>query len=154
MLIRLLVPVSLFDSPVSVLNAVGRTDGAAGHESVPQAAATMPASSPAIVNADTGSVSNTQPLVPSASSGDTRVTARSFDWTTAARYVWYAGVAAVGLSLLLSNLRFAFQLRRSRKAYATHGGLPVYVAENLPSPCLFGPLRPAIYITARRCPVT
>ena len=65
------------------------------------------------------------------------------------RPVWYAGIAVMAAWFLLSNLRFWWKLRRSRTPYAAEGcPRRVYlVEEGLPSPCLFGLFRPAIYLT-------
>lgn len=64
------------------------------------------------------------------------------------RYVWYAGMAVMAIWFLTANLRFAARLRRSRTPYPVEGcRYPVYLAEGLPSPCLFGLLRPAVYLT-------
>lgn len=62
--------------------------------------------------------------------------------------VWWTGVLAVGLVLLVSNLRFFIRLDDRRRPLEVSGcPLPVYVAEGLPSPCLFGLFRPAVYLT-------
>ncbi|MCI8303628.1 MAG: M56 family metallopeptidase [Lawsonibacter sp.] len=63
---------------------------------------------------------------------------------------WIAGTVLAASVILLSNLRFGLRLRKRR---VLAGGLrpplqdiPVYVAEGLPSPCLAGVFRPAVYI--------
>lgn len=63
--------------------------------------------------------------------------------------VWYGGIAAMACWLVLSNLTFWLRLRKHRKPYAAEGSrLPVYLVESgLPSPCLFGLFRPAVYLT-------
>ncbi len=66
-----------------------------------------------------------------------------------ARYVWLSGIAAVGLCLLISNLRFAVMLRKTRRERADvpYTPLRVYVSDAVEAPCLFGLFRPSIYIT-------
>ena len=64
-----------------------------------------------------------------------------------ARWLWYAGMGAVALWFLLVNLLMARRLKKDRVYYGTHRSVPVYIAKNIPSPCLFGLLRPAIYLT-------
>lgn len=59
--------------------------------------------------------------------------------------IWLGGMAVFGLIFLLSNLRFALRLRKSRKL-AQEGRLPVYITDKAETPCLFGLLRPAIYL--------
>lgn len=63
--------------------------------------------------------------------------------------IWYAGCAVMACWLVLSNLLFWRKLRRARRPYPVEGSpRRVYlVEEGLPSPCLFGLFRPAIYLT-------
>lgn len=61
------------------------------------------------------------------------------------RQIWFVGMAVTGLVFLLSNLRFALRLRKSRK-FAERNTLPVYVTGAVDTPCLFGLFRPAIYL--------
>lgn len=61
---------------------------------------------------------------------------------------WGAGAGVVLLAVLAANLRFAQKLRKSRRPLPLADcPLPVYEADGLPSPCLCGVLRPAIYLT-------
>lgn len=63
--------------------------------------------------------------------------------------IWYGGMAAMACWLVLSNLLFWRKLRKARRPYPVEGSpRRVYlVEEGLPSPCLFGLFRPAIYLT-------
>lgn len=61
--------------------------------------------------------------------------------------IWLAGAAALSAAFLLSNLSFARRLRRLRVPLAAECPLPVYTLAGLPSPCLFGVLLPAVYVT-------
>ena len=64
------------------------------------------------------------------------------------RTIWLVGAGLLAAVLLLSNLRFARRLKRSRVPYdALCGGMRVYVAERLASPCLVGVFRPGVYLT-------
>ncbi len=65
----------------------------------------------------------------------------------AAGGVWLAGTAAMAAAFLISNVRFARRLRRIRVPLAADCPPRVYTAAGLPSPCLFGVLRPAVYVT-------
>lgn len=59
-----------------------------------------------------------------------------------------AGAVVLGLVLLSSNLRFFAKIRRIRRPLSLpQCPLPVYLADGLPSPCLFGLFHPAIYLT-------
>ena len=63
-------------------------------------------------------------------------------------WIWLGGSIVLALVLAASNLRFALRLRRSRIPLdGTDCPLPVYMAVGLPSPCLFGLARPAVYVT-------
>ena len=62
--------------------------------------------------------------------------------------VWIIGIAAVGLVLISSNIRFAVKLKKSRQRLEGQSvGLPLYVSPNVDTPCLFGLFHPAIYLT-------
>lgn len=62
------------------------------------------------------------------------------------KLVW-SGAAVVGTVFLASNLRFAIRLRRNRKRLkAENIILPVYMTDEVETPCLFGLFRPAIYV--------
>lgn len=63
--------------------------------------------------------------------------------------IWYGGMAVMACWLVLSNLLFWRKLRRARRPYPVEGcARRVYLVESgLPSPCLFGLFRPAIYLT-------
>lgn len=62
--------------------------------------------------------------------------------------VWLTGTVLLGLVLLASNARFAVTLRKSRRRLeGVSCRLPVYVSPQVDTPCLFGLLTPAIYVT-------
>ena len=74
-------------------------------------------------------------------------TYRAVALSEALTYGWYAGMLIVGAWFLFTNLRFARALRKARTPYSVEGcRYPVYLVSALPSPCLFGVLRPAIYL--------
>ena len=77
-------------------------------------------------------------------------TYRTVTLSEALTYVWYAGMAGVGARFLFTNLRFARALRKARTPYRVEGcRYPVYLVSALPSPCLFGVLRPAVYLNEK-----
>ena len=77
-------------------------------------------------------------------------TYRAVALSEALTYVWYAGMAGVGAWFLFTNLRFARALRKARTPYRVEGcRYPVYLVSALPSPCLFGVLRPAVYLNEK-----
>ena len=77
-------------------------------------------------------------------------TYRTVTLSEALTYVWYAGMAGVGAWFLFTNLRFARALRKARTPYRVEGcRYPIYLVSALPSPCLFGVLRPAVYLNEK-----
>ena len=77
-------------------------------------------------------------------------TYRTVTLSEALTYVWYAGMAGVGAWFLFTNLRFARALRKARTPYSVEGcRYPVYLVSALPSPCLFGVLRPTVYLNEK-----
>ena len=149
--VRLLVPVSLVSSPVSVMNAVepvtetihisrteqqfpagtGQIQNVTGGNATPQTGTVNAPSQP-----QTGDTTQIQPTEP------------GVDLGAVLRWVWLAGAVVVGGWFLLSNLMFRRRLVRSARPLAGVGGpLPVYVSAGAPSPCLSGLVRPGIYLT-------
>ncbi|MBQ2618033.1 MAG: M56 family metallopeptidase [Oscillospiraceae bacterium] len=64
-------------------------------------------------------------------------------------FIWYFGMGVMALWFLGSNLRFARKLRRTRLPLQdVDSACPVYLCDDIPAPCLFGLLRPAIYVTS------
>lgn len=155
-LVRLLLPVSL-PSPLSVMNAA---EPAAQHVALYLYDTTNAVS----ISQETdggGSTAPTGSTAPAAavSGGESAVSPAPqmrHAWDTAAVLwaVWAAGASLAGAWFLWTNFRFARMLRRTRKPFdaSAYGvSLPVYTVEKLPSPCLFGLFRPAVYI-APDCP--
>lgn len=70
------------------------------------------------------------------------------------RWPWYAGMAVMGCLLVGTNLHFALTLRKKRRRLSPDVlpgdcSTPVYLVEDLASPCLCGLLRPVIYVNER-----
>ena len=62
--------------------------------------------------------------------------------------VWLVGMAAMAAVIVGCNVHLAARLRRHRWEMEVSGCLlPVYVTEVVPTPCVFGLFRPAIYLT-------
>lgn len=63
--------------------------------------------------------------------------------------LWGTGAAATLLIIGGSNLYFIYKVRRLRKKEADlskEQPLPVYLSEEVPMPCMFGLFRPAVYV--------
>ena len=72
-------------------------------------------------------------------------------WTVLAEnlvLIWVAGAVAVGGLFLWTNLRFWISLRRTRRPLpVSDARLQVYVSGAVDTPCLFGLIKPAVYLT-------
>ncbi|MGE4485639.1 MAG: M56 family metallopeptidase [Oscillospiraceae bacterium] len=147
--VRLFMPFSLFQSPVSVMNMTHpintRLEAKLEAPVSPQQASPALSTTGQSAAAVAGEPSD---LVGSASAADLaeKISIRSILTIT-----WQLGAAAIALWLILQNLFFYRRLRKTRTPVAVPGcKLRVYVAVILPSPCLFGIFRPAIYLTPDR----
>ena len=154
-LVRLLIPGTVAQTGLSVLNYLPRTE-----VEVSQGTVTAPApidgggvqTQPAEPAGD-GEADPIQPAAPAEPPGEgepiqTPSPPEPIPWQGVLTAVWLAGAAAVAAALVISNLRFYLRLRRVRRAHPIPGlAVPVYVARGLPSPCLYGFPRPAVYLT-------
>ena len=64
-----------------------------------------------------------------------------------ARIIWVCGIAVAGLCFALSNLRLRHNLQRERTLLTHYDKIPIYLSHAVDTPCLFGLLHPAIYLT-------
>lgn len=152
-LVRLLLPVSFGAARVSVQNLVRDADERAASRVVTYVNQTAPdpvPSEPAPAQSATAqpqymqsaAAPQPQPEAP------LTVTARPVTLSDILRCAWYAGMAAMALWLIATNLAFRARLaKRARRIEYPGCKLPLYITEAVETPCLFGVLRPAIYIT-------
>lgn len=155
-LLRLLVPVQLFTSPIAgtrviIGDAPEQTVQAPEAPSAPAGLGGAPSLGGQYVPAlgvGQGAVPNfpDPPSVPDAPESPAAPDLTKFPiWLG---WAWLAGAGVVALVLLLSNLRFYGRLRRVRtRLEGADCPLAVYAAPGLPSPCLFGLFRPSVYVT-------
>ena len=154
---RLLIPGTLFTAPVSVMGAAEdiRTsiretfpDPWAVEDSSP---AQRPAVQPApAVQPSPAADADEKAEIPIKKAAPLIHYSR-WDLVNWPDIIWKTGMAVVGGAMAVSNLIFYLRLRKTRKrltlpAAPWTGKLPVYEAEGLPSPCLFGLFRPAVYL--------
>lgn len=161
-LVRLLVPFSLPGADFSVLTAAQPVEQQLAHRTEAVGDRVVFAWEPA--ETDTTPVQTPAQAVPDAPAGETNSAAQTTDTESYAYpvmeqqtltlralllYIWYTGMAVTGLWFVFCNLRFWQKLRKGRTPYTVDGcRYPVYLVETgLPSPCLFGLARPAIYLT-------
>lgn len=148
--LRLLLPVSLFPSPVSILNGVADMEQVMATTRPP--AAPQAPQAPAVISppgdVETGSAVAGAVGVPPQAPTAPQAAKAPLNAPTLVRAFWLSGVVGMALWFLISDSRFRRRLRRSRKPVAgVDCPLPVYVTEAVPSPCLYGLLRPAVYVT-------
>lgn len=157
-LLRALLPFSLFASPVSIMNAVNPAAVASGvwesfasnTENLSGAKAVANTSNTYFQDAADREAANSYNKTALDRTPGNKPDGTEKKLTAAARAVWLWGMAVVSLWFILINIRFYLKLRKLRKPFAAPDcRLPVYVADQLPSPCLFGLFRPGIYLTPK-----
>lgn len=139
-LLRLLIPVSIGESALSVQRWM---------PDVPRQSAvqqTQPVDLDVYASSDGEVILQQTPVTEESAPAERPLTAKEI-----LPVVYIAGAVMVAAVFLLSNIRFALKLRRSRE-YLTErqmklGAVPVYESAAIDTPCLFGFLRPAVYIT-------
>lgn len=115
--VKLLVPVPEFESPISVMNVVGRFQ----ESEVP-------------LQVTSEEIADTEELVHS-------------NWLSVIQILWFVGRVLCALVFVGSNVRFGQGLRKSRVPVGRfQDKLDVYQVQDIPSPCLFGLIKPAIYL--------
>ncbi|MEA4813354.1 MAG: M56 family metallopeptidase [Oscillospiraceae bacterium] len=146
-LVRLLVPVSFGVSPVSVMNALP--------DALPETAVSVGVPANAYAPSEGAAPESSIPATPESADaeeniqdGVSDINTRVIDWGFLALVVWLAGFAAVGLFLLIANLRFSVRLKSDRRMTGiSEYPLPVYLSGMVETPCMFGLFHPAIYVT-------
>lgn len=145
-LLRLLVPGTVFQTGLSVLNYVPLSQTAAA-----QAQPSQSGGSPSAPEAEPMPVrpeGEAEPRPSDPAAAPDSAPAGAADWRGVLTAVWLGGAGVLAAALLACNLRFYLRLRRMRRTHPIPGvAVPVYVARGLPSPCLYGFPRPAVYLT-------
>ena len=154
--VRLLVPVSLGQSPASVMNYVPQQqmseilEDASIPAQVPQQVTALPVEGTAFTDEVLpAEASQTAMEAPTASEDLAEESARFRPAPlTICYFVWGIGAALALIVMLGQNAVLAARLKRNRvRLEVPECNNSVYITEILPSSCLFGLFRPAIYIT-------
>jgi len=139
-LVRLLLPFPLLDSSMSIMNIVDFKS--ATYERQINAPVTLPAQA---VGANAIVPSN-----PVSNNGITAEMSPASQKPSLVILTWAVGSVVVGLWFAGANMAFYRRLRKNRRYYTEFKSkLPIYIAEQLVSPCLYGVFRPAVYITPK-----
>lgn len=149
-LVRLLIPVSIFDSGISVMNAAREVRTVQYAEGVSEYEDIRKTSDGTVEGYHRTDFLNDMPVVI-----DTGVTDAEFDrmeTVLTAREVftaiWLCGAAVVLLTFIISNARFSRKLRATRQTlYIPESFLPVYMSSRVYTPCMYGLFAPKIYVT-------
>ena len=144
--LRLLVPFSIADTHLSVMNLFRSSEPAQTIVTAPQPeephTGTNPPSADAVVPDFTPEMSAPPNGADTVQAAPAKVPAGAF-----LKIIWLCGTAAIFVFSAVSNLQLFSKLKASRKALeGIQAPLPVYTAEDIGSPFLFGLLRPAIYM--------
>ncbi|MBQ6431373.1 MAG: M56 family metallopeptidase [Oscillospiraceae bacterium] len=169
-LVRLLVPLSFGSTELSVQNVIDRPAVEAPQTAYPAESRTpisannneSPAYNPQDPYAEDQNVGQSLPVTvpqtqpaqstatipPAEIAAEAPAAAEPLTVNEILNIVWASGAGLVALWLLLTNLQFYCKLRRSRKPLEVeHAPLPVFVTDKIDTPCLFGLIRPKIYVT-------
>lgn len=163
-LVRLLIPVNFFSSPMSVMNVMPEAASVAEVQQpqityTPELAPSeqvvdIPASQVPILSVNPMPITPESPEVQEPvqipeqqQQAEAHLPEKTFSYVLLLQILWVAGMVVTAFVFLFSNIRFALRLKRTRQADHTDCPLPVYCTAVIDTPCLFGLLRPAIYLT-------
>ncbi len=154
--LRLMLPFSLAQSPVSVMNAAPEAMfalvlSAEDSNAEPGSAEGVAYPAPVVVNPGPAPEPDVQrPEHDDVQSVQEPVSiGPDIDWEALMPAVWLSGSALCAVYMLIVNGSMYFRLRGVRRRIEQPGTkLPVYLADGIPSPCLFGVVRPSIYLTS------
>ena len=149
--VRLLIPGTLFTAPVSVVGAAEKLQESLLLEEI--VTGELPTDSPAAPLMTEQPDGPSAPIAAQPTDGPKPAFEPRPPETIQAKklldLIWKIGIGITGGVMVLSNLAFYLSLQKSRKrleltAAPWAGSLPVYEADGLPSPCLFGLFQPAV----------
>ena len=156
-LIRLLLPFSVFESPASVLNFLQKREETVAPPAIyePYEPETVTPVTPAVPDEDIFILDdNIEHIEP-----ETNITVDEEGFVTEPEIrvisakdiiipIWIGGIVVFGAVFVVSNLRFRKKLKNTREYLSeTKAWLPVYKSSAVKTPCLFGAIKPAIYVT-------
>lgn len=142
-LLRLFIPGTVFQSPVSVQNAVMQSEPARVYETAKDYSAFKEADDGVIaIPRESG---RTAVVMPKASQERAETLNRAVKARDVLTVVWCTGMGMMGAYLLYVNVRFYMKLRDRRKLLSADAPCKVYSVEGLESSCLF---LNSIYVSA------
>lgn len=72
--------------------------------------------------------------------------AAGIGWSRFFGAIWIAGSVSLFLLMMISNARLLWKVKRNRVLYGQRKGVGIYMVSGIKSPCLYGFIRPAIYL--------
>ena len=155
-LLRLVIPLSLWESPVSVMTPVAAQGAYQAVEKIPRYVRDRPDGWVDIGHESgytsiPGEIAESREPVrygwPEQTEAPLPELKRQVSIRNAFLLAWLAGSVLTGAFLLAVNLRFDHRLKKDRRTVGQYQGRWVFVMESLSTPCLFGLFRPGIYLT-------
>ena len=138
-LVRLLIPVSIGESALSLQRWMPNAAAPAVQQS-------QPVDLDVYAESDSEVILQQTPVTEESTPAEQRLTAMEM-----LPVVYIVGCVLVAAVFLLSNIRFALKLRRSREylkeQHLKLGAVPVYESAAIDTPCLFGFPKAAVYLT-------
>ncbi len=142
-LVRLLVPVPLFDLdieiPLQISHDIGETKDRDTYYPPIIAENTEISEAPTTEN-----ITPPQPVSPQPAE-------KNIDWAKVFNAVHIAGASVLALWFAYVNISLYTRLKKDRVKLETSHNLPVYKTNVLTTPCLFGVVKPSIYLTEAAC---
>ena len=144
-LARLIVPVNSIQSPISILNAIPAAPAAVVSETSDTAETIENTETTSALPAAVTTTPYTEVVISDAPENTASLPAQSSlpSLSFVLGTLWLTGMAGILIYAAIRNARLARFLHRTRRPFADG----VYVAPALPSSCLFGVIRPTVYIT-------
>lgn len=136
-LIRLLLPINLGNSSISVMNHIPSYGVHLIKPISPLVEGAELPFTPYEIQSEAGT----------SDTPSTEISDKSFDFARLALYIYLSGAGVFLAFFVFSNLHFARKLKNSRVETGRFSGLNVYRSDILNTPCLFGFLSPAIYLS-------
>ena len=144
-LARLIIPVNSIQSPISILNAIPAAPAAVVSETSDTTETIENTETTSVLPAAVTTTPYTEVVISDAPENTTSLPAQSSlpSLSFVLGTLWLTGMTGILIYAAIRNARLARFLHRTRRPFADG----VYVAPALPSSCLFGVIRPTVYIT-------
>jgi len=148
--LRLLVPVSVFDSKASVMNLITKPKKIEQIELQDNQYTGLleTVNSESVTENNTSNNIQSNPKDVDSNTNNKENIEKGVSVKNIALVLWLTGITAVLGYTLSTNIHFNRLLKSTRRSLrGIHTPLPVYEVRNISSPCLYGVLKPSIYLT-------